>query len=144
MNSQAVIDSLRSYHYDNQLLTDINQQLKDYWDCGMKGLTYDTPSLSKSNKISSSTENAAYRNMDKWDELIKAHCEQEIKVLRLLCAIDGLPPLERLVVSLKYIDNRNPSWAFVANGMQYSIAHCKLLRAKAVCHIGDRMDAWRS
>lgn len=96
---------------------------------GLSSITHNEPT-SKTNKISSLTENTALRRIEIKEDL-KRKIEIESNKLRLIDnALEGLTEVERDIITLFYIEGKQ--WEIVAFETNYSAGWCKERRKQAI------------
>lgn len=84
---------------------------------GLRGIGY-SDSSSKTNNTSSIVESAAIKNIEIREELERKILLDTQKIRLIDNAIEGLTELEKEVITLFYIDDKN--WDYVADKVGYS------------------------
>ena len=97
---------------------------------GMSGIAYDGVQTSETYKFNSQTENAAERNITAEELTLRRKEKLENKLETLDRLIEGLNEIEKTVIEMYYIENRQ--WWKVAYKIKYSERHCKRIRSEAI------------
>ena len=119
-----VKEKLYAYTYNLERSKQIKQQLADLWsNCGLSGISYDSPRLSESYKFNSMTENSALMYETTYDRLM-TELKKVTEQLKLIDeAMKDLDEMDKQLIELRYFSNMR--WFDVSSAMGQSEAYTR-------------------
>lgn len=99
-------------------------------DIGLKGISYDGVSVSPTNQIKSSVEQTVISIQEVIHFKERDIERLKTNISKIERALDGLEERERIVLTEKYINNKQ--WWQVSGIVRYGERHCKRIRTEAI------------
>lgn len=132
---------LYNYKALNESIGDIQleiEELKIDTD-GVRGISYDMEKTSPTYKITSITEDAAIRKIERIEKLEKQIAKNKIKIQKIDRALKSLDEVERKIVEGKYIERLQ--WWQIEELVKYSVRWCREKKDRAIGKIAAKLFA---